>query len=252
MHAIAEGAAQSNPSITSGTCSTLDHWLLQVGKMRSETKSSQKIEGEDSVNLEHKEDETMKLPIAFQEPVGIEGWSNASTTLDSLPEYASSSMDSLPSPREFMGEHSQPDMRGATSSLDENSCRRSVHSVCRSIHGPSVTFSDCIEVHEFSPEPCVSPGIVTGSTWSGLETADDEEEEEQEQDIMQNILPKLGMFGKAAEGRNFRRSVTANVGFQPSNMGSLTVERSGLWRRRRLSNDSTRVQGKPYSVLSLT
>mmetsp|Transcript_9470 Transcript_9470/g.16284 ORF Transcript_9470/g.16284 Transcript_9470/m.16284 type:complete len:324 (-) Transcript_9470:355-1326(-) len=51
-----------------------------------------------------------QLPLGFQEPPGLERWSNASTTLDSLPRWStpSTSLDSLPSPRQFMGKHSQP------------------------------------------------------------------------------------------------------------------------------------------------
>jgi len=51
-----------------------------------------------------------QLPLGFQEPPGLERFSNASTTLDSLPRWStpSTSLDSLPSPRQFMGKHSQP------------------------------------------------------------------------------------------------------------------------------------------------
>lgn len=157
----------------------------------------------------------------------------------SLGKYNCSFSTELPLPP-YTSEQSSTHGSSLPSLDDEVSCEQSAGSFRLSIGSRSATFSDCVEVREFSPEPDESPMAITSGTCSPVENVYEDEQQEQ-QEI---ITP----FRESIERRKIQKSVTVNIGLRSCSMVNLKMHQSGLWRRRKLFNDSTMVYGKSYSV----
>lgn len=115
-------------------------------------------------------------------------------------------------------------------------------SFCRSVSGRSdrsVMFSDCIEVREFSLESEKSPRTPSDDMCSPVGNKDEDEDEIEKHE--QQVIVQLGLRCEGVERRRITKSVTTNVGLGSFTMDSLRMQQSGLWRRRRLDNDSTMV-----------
>mmetsp|Transcript_8056 Transcript_8056/g.14823 ORF Transcript_8056/g.14823 Transcript_8056/m.14823 type:complete len:160 (+) Transcript_8056:82-561(+) len=124
--------------------------------------------------------------------------------------------------------------------VDEISCGPSACSFPL-LRRSTTSFSECIEVCEFSPEPDLSPVVSTNCAWSSVENMEEHGKQEQQDIVMRNIVPQVDHFSEGVERREIRKSVTVNVGLRSFSTVSLSVQESGLWRRRKLANNNSMV-----------